>query len=281
MASVFNGGMAEKDASLLAHFGAELRLYRQQAGLTQEQLGDRLGYSNGLVSQVEHARRMPSRELAATADEVLRTGGVLSRVWPLVDALSTRHKGFRAYLDHESCATVIHSYDSHLVPGLLQTEDYARHLLEAERPSVPPAEVEARLAVRMTRQEILRRASPCPLWAVVDESVLHRQVGSARVLRDQLDHVLACAALPNVTVQVYPFETGADPAYGQAFVIAELPGGHAACHIDAPAGAGPYPDEESATRYRLIFDHLRASALPENRSATLIVARVEELTNHE
>lgn len=268
----------DQSASLLAHFGAEVRLHRGRAGLSQEQLGERVGYTGGLLSAVERATRMPSRQLAEALDRELATGGTFGRLWPLVDQHTTLTRQFRAYLDREPSAVALHTYVTHLVPGLLQTEAYARCVIEAERPSLRRDVVDARLAVRMTRQELLTKDDPLRLWVIMDEAVLRLEVGSARITAEQMRHLRDCIALPNVTVQMLPDTAGVTPAMGMPFIVAEFTDGPDALHIDAPPGVTIDSDRETITRYRIIFDHLRASALPEARSVEMVGRRVEELT---
>lgn len=215
--------MTSESESVLGFFGAELRRARTRAGLTQEQLGDKVGYTGSLISQIETGRRMASQHLAAELDELLGTDGAFGRMWPLVDRLGQGTHEWRNYADREPDATDILTYESSMIPGLLQTEPYARTVVDAVRPTLSADVVQARVANRMTRQEILTRDDPPRLWAILGEAVLHNLVGSRALMADQLRHVLAMAQLPNITIQVLPFAAGVTPAMGVAFLVAEFP----------------------------------------------------------
>jgi hypothetical protein len=126
---------------------------------------------------------------------------------------------FERYADAESRATVIREYDALVVPGLLQTPDYARALLVAGRPNAKPEVIESLLAARLERQEILSRDDPPILWLVLDETALHRPVGGRDVHIEQLDVVLEAAQRPGITVQVVPLSTGAHAGLTGGFTI--------------------------------------------------------------
>lgn len=126
---------------------------------------------------------------------------------------------FQTYVGLEETAMLIRTYEGHLVPGLLQTEDYARAVMFAGLPGEPDAEVERWLRLRMDRQGLLTRSDPPRLWAVMDEAALRRPVGGPVVMRAQLEHLISATKLPNVTLQVVPFRAGAHAALGQPFVI--------------------------------------------------------------
>ena len=176
----------EAGASPLALFGAELRHYRTAAGLSQEQLGDRIGYSAALVGAVETARRMPTEDFTARCDVVgeLGTGGALARlrahlrdqlhrqVWP---------PWFREWPSIEREALSLRSWELAVIPGLLQTADYARAMLRGALPDATDEEVEQQVDARMERQQILARQDPPMLWAIMDEAALRRPVGGARI----------------------------------------------------------------------------------------------------
>jgi len=125
---------------------------------------------------------------------------------------------FQTYVGLEETATLIRTYEGHLVPGLLQTEDYARAVISG-LPGEPDVEVERWLRLRMDRQGLLTRFDPPRLWVVVDEAALRRPVGGPEVMRAQLEHLIAATKQPNVTLQVIPFHAGAHAALGQPFVI--------------------------------------------------------------
>src|SRR6266511_1607861 len=126
---------------------------------------------------------------------------------------------FRAFVDLESAATLIRTYEGQFVPGLLQTEDYMRAVVGGAQLEDSPAEAERRVALRLGRQTLLERKDAPRLWAVVDEAALRRPVGGPKVMRAQLERLIEASALPNVTLQVLPFAAGAHPAMVGAFSV--------------------------------------------------------------
>ncbi|MGH3977678.1 MAG: helix-turn-helix domain-containing protein [Pseudonocardiaceae bacterium] len=126
---------------------------------------------------------------------------------------------FKMYVGLEHAAAVIRSYEAQFVPGLLQTEDYARAVTLLGHPHEPTDEIERRVELRMTRQEILTRSAAPNLWAVVDESALRRPVGGPQVIRAQVRHLIEITRLPNVTLQLMPFRLGGHAAAGGPFAI--------------------------------------------------------------
>jgi Domain of unknown function (DUF5753) len=159
------------------------------------------------------------------------------------------------------------------VPGLLQTADYARTLFVASATRRTPETLDRDVAVRMIRQERLTSAKdPLELVAIVDESVLHRPVGGPAVLRAQLDHLVAAAALDTVTFQVLPTGVGAHPGMDGAFTVLSFDGlGEPdMAYVEHPMGGVHIEKEEDVARARLVFDHLRSAALGPADSVALV-----------
>lgn len=263
-----------KQPSALSLFGVELRHHRLKAGLTLEQFGAEVGYSYGLISQVEHGKRVPQPELAKGADRVFGTDGLFERFQEYVSRLGTPRHDLREYYRREPSATSIQNFESALVPGLLQTESYARALVRASRPSPTADEAEARVATRMTRQDILDQDAPPTLWAIIGEGALHVRVGSSAIMAQQMEHLLGQARRPNVTVQVLSFRAGLGASEGVPFLVADFRDGPPAFLVNVPGvplHIGSTVD--AVATYRPIFDYLRAAALPEEDSLELIEVR--------
>lgn len=184
-------------SSPLAFFGGELRRSRERAGMTQADVAEQTNYALSTVSAYETGTRIPSADFAKRADRLFGTAGRtedddgdLTRLQRLVEQVSVR-PWFRDRVEVERKATEIREYDSYQIPGLLQTEDYARAVIGAGRPRMSEEEIERAVAVRMTRQQILERNDDQPadrddtprLWVILDEAALHRVVGSGEVMR--------------------------------------------------------------------------------------------------
>lgn len=211
--------------------GAQLRQLREAKGLTRAAAGYTIRASESKMSRLELGRvSFKERDIR----DLLMLYGVEDP--DQRDALLSLAKQanqpawwhrysdilpswFQTYVGLEETATLIRTYEGHIVPGLLQTEDYARAVMFAGLPGEPDEEVERWLRLRMDRQGLLTRSDPPRLWAVVDEAALWRPVGGPEVMRAQLEHLIAATKLPNVTLQVVPFRAGAHAALGQPFVV--------------------------------------------------------------
>jgi Domain of unknown function (DUF5753) len=165
------------------------------------------------------------------------------------------------------------------VPGLLQTEDYARAVIRGGLPSAGRDEIERRVQVRMERQDVLRGDSPLELWGIVDEAALRRQVGGQDVMCGQLRYLLAAAELPQVTLQVIPFGAGAHAGMPGSFVFMQFADATIAdvVYIDSMAGELFLEEESDVSRYRLVFEHLRAVAESPDTSGALITGLVAQM----
>jgi len=177
---------------------------------------------------------------------------------------------FETYVGLEEAASLIRTYEVQFIPGLLQTEDYARAVTIAGRPALPAEEVERRVHLRLHRQLILDRKPNTPrLWAVVDEGALRRPIGGSRVMRSQLEHLLALREKRNVTIQIMPFRFGGHAAEGGAFSILRFPEPDLpdVVYVEQLASALYLDKREQVDRYGQIFDRLTVDSQPPDLSA--------------
>jgi hypothetical protein len=215
--------------------GGQLRKLREARGVTREAAGWQIRSSESKISRMELGRvGFKERDVAdlltfyGVTDEEERSALVtLARQanapgwWhQYADVLPT---WFQSYLGLESAASLIRNYEVQFVPGLLQTADYARAVIKLGYPAASAAELDRRVQLRMTRQELLSRANPPTFWAVIDEAALRRPIGGKAVLRGQLARLIELAKLPNVTIQLIPFGAGGHAAHGGAFSILRFP----------------------------------------------------------
>jgi transcriptional regulator with XRE-family HTH domain len=205
----------------LRTLGAAIRRHRETAGMTQEYLASLINYSNGWVSNVETGQLCPQKQAVVELEKVLGLPEkVLLDIYELIKYEEPHPVlSFERYADAERRATVIRKYDALVVPGLLQTPEYARALIAAGRPSARPEVIETLLAARLERQEILSRDDPPTLWFVLDETVLMRPIGGRDVHVAQVDALLEAAERPGITVQVIPLATGAHTGLTCSFTI--------------------------------------------------------------
>jgi hypothetical protein len=153
---------------------------------------------------------------------------------------------------------------------LLQTESYARSAVEAARPTLAPDDADKAVAIRMTRQELFERERPPRAWFIVDESALLRQAASPATMRGQCEHLLAMSERPEITIQVVENSQGICCAFGRAYVILSFDHQGDLVYVEDVGTARYIRKREDVDRYTLAFDHLRASALPDGKSAELI-----------
>jgi transcriptional regulator with XRE-family HTH domain len=190
------------DQSALVMFARELQAARSRAGMSRELLATKINYSPSLIGMVESCRRVPGLDFARRCDQVFGTTGTFER---MQEHLRTAPfpAGFRPFVEYEARATALRGFEHVLVPGLVQTAEYARAVL-ATRPNTSEEQVDEFVTARLERQVILDRDEPPLLWLVIDEAVLHREVGGAKVMHDQLVHLAEMSERPNITIEVIP-----------------------------------------------------------------------------
>lgn len=186
---------------------------------------------------------------------------------------------FRKYVNLEEGATEIKCYDTELVSGLFQTEEYAHALISAS-PLPSPGDVDRLVQARLARQELIIGDDPANMWVVLSEGALRRQVGGAEVMRRQLAHLRELAKRPNITIQISPFKQGAHAATGFGFTLLSLPNteGLDVVYLEDMTGAR-YVDNDPAEqqRYAIIWNHLTRSVLSPDPSAKLLATMLKEL----
>jgi transcriptional regulator with XRE-family HTH domain len=211
--------------------GARLRRLREAAGVSCEDAGRAIRGSASKISRIELGRTgFKIRDVTdlltlygvaddgerATMLALARQANAASWWQDYADVVPG---WLEQYLELEHAAGLIRSYQAQVIPGLLQTEDYARAIVRAGRPDAPEAEVERRVALRMARQRILHRDEPVRLWAMLDEASLLRPIGGPRVMRAQIRHLIEMARLPNVKLQVLPLDAGGHTAGGNITML--------------------------------------------------------------
>ena len=267
----------------------ELRRLREAARLTCEEVAEQLECSASKISRVETGRVSVSPR---DVRDMLEIYGVPEdqRDSLVQLARESRQKGWwHAYGDSvqphlatllglESAASEIRIYEVNLIPGLLQTEDYARAVLAAGNLNSSRSEIERLVALRMERQQVAGANMP-KVWAVLDEAALRRQVGGPEVMRVQLEHLREVSAMANVSLQVIPFGGGAHPAMGRPFVILVFPEriDPDVVYLEDLTSALWVEDVDQVDRYNVFFNHLRATALSFENSVALMTRVLKEM----
>ena len=263
--------------------GVLLRALRNQKGLTVEQVADRLLCSPSKVSRMETgqggATARDVRDLCdlygvtdpAERDRMttLAREGKRPAVWQRYELAYAR------YAELEQEALAISAFQSSVVHGLLHTADYARAQHESSMPRLDPDHINLQIEAKLARQRILTQANPPTFAVVLDEAALHRLVGGRQVMAGQLAKILDASALPNITVQVLPFELGAHPALEANFTILQLPDPTPGVVFVEGMIGSTYPDRpEDLKKYYDVFNKLQSIALSPKDTSDLIVKRL-------
>jgi transcriptional regulator with XRE-family HTH domain len=270
-------GVAEQDdgVSFLRCFGQQLKLFRERAGLTRAELGFRLGYGDQITS-VELGRRIPKPELIDRADEVLNAGGVLRAMKHEV-ARARYPAFFRDAARLEAEAVELHVYANQAVPGLLQTEEYARAVFKMMRPPLEEEVVGQRVAARLARQKVITKR-PAPLVSfVIDESVLRRPIGGRDVLGGQLEQILLIGQNPTVEVQIMPLSQEENAGLAGPFTLTETKGGRRIAYVEVQNVSHVHTERHLVRGLEVKYGILRAQALTPRESFTYVEKLLGEL----
>lgn len=261
--------------SPLRVFGAMLRHYRTAAGLTPEELGARVYLSGSQIRKVEEGTRTPTEALAEACEAIpeLNCHGALTTLREILkDHLRQRaYPGwFQAWTEHEAHARRLRSFELVIVPGLLQTEAYARAVLST-RVGATEEELDEAVAARLDRQRILERDNPPELWVLLDEAALRRPVGGPEVMAKQLEFLAAAARRPHVVLQVIPLDAGAHEGMrGGAFVLADFTDSPTLGYQDTAVAGQIVEGENQVEALTTSWDTLRLEALPRSASLELV-----------
>lgn len=274
----------------LRRLAAELRRLRSAADLTREDVTERTGINTATMYRIETARTRPQQrtltsllnlyevEEPARSEIVALSKGADAQGW-LRPYHSELPEEYTAYISFEAEARAVRNYESSFIPGLLQTEDYARAVIRGVLPTASSKEVEQRVQARIERQAVLTKEDPLQLWAIIDEAALRRMNGGPSVMREQMNHLITMAMEPHMTLQVIPFSIGSHPGMPGSFVLMSFPDvdDPEIVYIDSMAGDLFLEAEADVRRYGSIFDNLRAVALSPDDSATLIATLIKDI----
>ncbi|WP_236257794.1 helix-turn-helix domain-containing protein [Streptomyces hygroscopicus] len=260
---------------MAALFGSRVRRLRTAAGLTQAELGERTHVVSTRITQIERASgAKPTFELARTLDSALGADSLLVDMWPYVyrEAFPDWSRAFMAYSER---AVSIREYAAHLVPGLLQTEDYARAILRVGLSLTSEEQLEDRVAARLRRQERLTAPDRPELWVVLDEAVLRRPIGGRAVMREQLARLLEAASEAHITVQVLPFDQGEHDVMGGSLTVLTSPDETEVAYTEGAHYGQLIEEPRDVKRFALSYDRLRAASLPPLMSLDMIRSVME------
>ncbi|MEV5408564.1 helix-turn-helix transcriptional regulator [Thermopolyspora sp. NPDC052614] len=267
------GGLRSSESPLEC-FGYELRRLRDEAGMTQEELGSTINYSGAQVSAVENGKRSPRKDFAVACDAALNAGGYLIELWRNIRHAIHRPV-IRSYLDLEKDVCFFRTFELVFVPGLLQTEAYARAVIRGGSPADDEETIDARVTARMERQGILHGDRKPLLLAIIEENVFYRPIGGDDVMREQLLHLIKAAQCPRITVQVVPKTVGAYPGMEGPITLLSFEELPEVAYFDHAGGGEIVNRPEDVVRASHRFDGVRAEALPKGASIELMRRAVE------
>ncbi|MEU9883124.1 helix-turn-helix domain-containing protein [Streptomyces phaeochromogenes] len=257
-------------------FGTELKRRREDAGLTQVDLGHRVFVSGGYIGQFEQAIRKPQLDVAKRIDEVLQTDGFFERTWRKLIDDRRYAEYFATVVELERLATRICEFAPTLVPGLLQTATYTRAVTLASNPFATEAHIEEKVAARVERAQILADATRPVYWVILHEHVLRIPVGSAAEMAQQLEHITGLVRQRKVLVQVLPTSVGAYPLMGRMVRLFEFEDAPPTAYTEAVYSGNLLDDPALVMRVQGAYDLLRAAALPPEASLALVESAAED-----
>jgi transcriptional regulator with XRE-family HTH domain len=271
--------------------GAQLRRLREAAGITREDAGYHIRASGSKISRMELGRvSFKERDVS----DLLELYGVadLSEREKLMQLTHEANAPawwqkyqdvvpdwFAVYVGLEEAAQLIRIYEVQFVPGLLQTEEYARAVVQQGAPGLDAAEVERRVAVRMGRQKLLGKDSPPRLWAIVDEAALRRPMGGRDVLAAQIERLMDAVSEPYITLQVMPFRYGGHGADGGSFTIMRFPEADLPdmVYMEYLTGALYLDKPDEVERYAAVMERLSVAGTSPDRTREILASMLKEI----
>ncbi|MFJ4920344.1 DUF5753 domain-containing protein [Streptomyces sp. NPDC088725] len=236
--------------------------------MSLENLASMLRYAKSSLARYETAESMIPPDLPKRLDAVFGADGLFGKLYEV--ARKENPDGFRRVLELEAQAKSIQDYSGQLVPGLAQTESYARALFETFNPKASRDEIERLVTERMSRQARLTGESAVDLWTIVDEATLRRSYGGPVAMREQLNRLAGLTQTPNTVLQVLPFESGGHPLAGGSLKLMTMRNGTRIAYEESISTGNLIEEREAVESRQRAYDLLRACALSPRDSAALI-----------
>ncbi|MFE7751629.1 helix-turn-helix domain-containing protein [Streptomyces sp. NPDC057428] len=259
----------EPGSGVVTAFGRQLKLLRVRAGLERPEFGKLTGYAGQSIASFEQGRRIPSPRFIDRADEVLAAGGVLKALKEEVGR-AQYPAFFRNMARLEAEAVALHVYAAQAVPGLMQTDEYARAVFTMRRPLLDEGTIEQRVAARLARQEIFSRRPMPTLSFVIEESVLRRPIGGWAVLRGQLEQIMLHTHRRNVEVQIMPNERKEHCGLAGPFTLIENRDGRRMAYVEVQRDSHLHSDRSAVREIEEQYGILRAQALTPHESLAFV-----------
>ncbi|WP_030741617.1 helix-turn-helix domain-containing protein [Streptomyces sp. NRRL F-5135] len=269
-----NEDQIEDEDSARAALGSTLRFLRDKAGKSLGQLAEETRYDKSYLYRLETGNRISKRPVMEDLDRYYSSGDLLVRLWKLA-RMEVFKDQYRAFVRRESTATVMQKYML-VMPGLLQTEGYARAVLSMSPTLHEEEALEEQVTARLGRQEVLQRKPPPSIRVILDESVLRCPVAEPETWEEQLAHLLFSAALPRITLQVLPLRAGLHSLRGGSLSLLWQADGSSVAYLEGNASGQLIEEAEDMEKYRLAYDQVRDLALSPPESVQFIEGVLEE-----
>ncbi|MGD0558692.1 MAG: helix-turn-helix transcriptional regulator [Streptosporangiaceae bacterium] len=257
------------EASALAMFASELRAQRQRAGWTQVVLGEKIGYSGSFVSDIERCARTPALDLAQACDREFGVPGTFERMHELIRR-DTYPTWFYPVITFEQRATRIHEWEMRVIPGLLQTPEYARSVIRAGCPRDSDEVITRKVMDRMARHELLNRDNPPMLWYVLHEGVVRQRIGGPEIMQEQLTHLIEVARKPGILLQILPFSAPENAGTNGPIMVFEFDDSRTVCYTECYGGGRVVEVHNEVADLMTAVNMIRASALSPGESIGLL-----------
>ncbi|MFD8690850.1 helix-turn-helix domain-containing protein [Streptomyces sp. NPDC059651] len=250
--------------------GAQLATFRKAARMTQSALAEQFCVGEDTIASIEQGRRPLQADFACRLDELLGTKGVLQVAVAKVPQKERFPAFVQDFVDYEQKAVSLHWYETQVVPGLLQTEEYARFVFSCLFPPIDAAEQEEWVTARLDRQKLLTRKPPPILHFLMEESILRGRIGSAQVLHDQVRHLRQCVELPFLNVQIVPMALPKHAGLAGPMVLLETPDHDHLGYVEGQLTSVLHDDPDDVSVLQLKYGMLRSQALPIENSVRLL-----------
>ncbi|PWI06233.1 DUF397 domain-containing protein [Streptomyces sp. NWU339] len=255
--------------------GSTLRYLREKAGKSLSQLAEDTNYDKSYLYRIEAAERISKRPVMEDLDTYYETGDLLVRLWKLA-RMEVFKDQYKAFMRLEATANVMHMYTPG-VPGLLQTEAYARVVLSLWQAQPDEEALEEQVVARIGRQELLHRKPKPVIRVIIDEAALRRTVADPKIWDDQLLHLVYSAAQPTITIQVLPFSAGVHPLNRGSLHLLWQPDGTSVAYLEGNTSGELLEEPDDIHKFRLAYDRVRDVALTPQDSVMFIERVLEEL----
>jgi DNA-binding XRE family transcriptional regulator len=259
-----------KNASAMKLVGAQLAMFRETAGLTQRELASSINVNLETIASIEQGRRPLKPDLAVRLDCLLEAKNALETAVANMPEIDLIPAWAEQYMDLEREAIALSSYQNQVVPGQLQTENYARAVFRSRIPILDEDEITKRVATRIERQEILQRKNPMSVSFVIWQPVLMLRLGDEETRAEQIRHLRACAELPGVSIQVMPLDRGSHPALDGPFILLETADHQHLAYAETQRGSQLISDLDEVSILAQRYAMLRTQALNQEDTVGLL-----------